>query len=157
MWVGEWAISTNFNATDDFLRKWADAQKLAYSQGAGWLVCLFCLRDKIGHKYNVSPRHSSGTSSLRSRIPSCVNGKGFYSVRELGSTVVLHRSYLEGLRLGYLTQDPSKYNDPNVCTPYRNVSSTTNNSTSSKRGDLSPDSLRRANLHHKRTKRHLLH
>ena len=28
------------------------------------------------------------------------------------------RSYLEGLRLGYLTQDPSQFNDPNVCDPY---------------------------------------
>ena len=54
MWVGEWAISTNFNATDDFLRKWADAQKLAYSQGAGWLVCFFCLCDKVGHKHNIA-------------------------------------------------------------------------------------------------------
>lgn len=25
-------------ATDEFLYQWADAQKLAYSQGAGWIV-----------------------------------------------------------------------------------------------------------------------
>ncbi|KAI9509114.1 glycoside hydrolase family 5 protein [Russula earlei] len=37
LWYGEWALSTQFNATDDFLIKWADAQKLMYSQGAGWL------------------------------------------------------------------------------------------------------------------------
>ena len=30
-----------------------------------------------------------------------------------------HRSYLEGLKRGYLTQDPSKYHNPNVCAPYR--------------------------------------
>ncbi|KAI0258700.1 glycoside hydrolase family 5 protein [Gloeopeniophorella convolvens] len=41
MWFGEWALSTQFNATDDFLRKWADAQKLVYSQGAGWLFWNF--------------------------------------------------------------------------------------------------------------------
>ena len=40
VWYGEFALSTQFNATDDFLRKWADAQKLMYSQDAGWLVCL---------------------------------------------------------------------------------------------------------------------
>ena len=34
----EWGLPTEFNATDTFLAKWADAQKLAYSQGAGWLV-----------------------------------------------------------------------------------------------------------------------
>jgi hypothetical protein len=38
LWFGEWAISTNFNATDQFLSDWADAQKMAYSQGAGWIV-----------------------------------------------------------------------------------------------------------------------
>ena len=38
MWFGEWSISTNFDATDAFLKDWADAQKLAYSKGAGWIV-----------------------------------------------------------------------------------------------------------------------
>jgi hypothetical protein len=38
LWYGEWSLATQFNATDDFLYKWADAQKLAYSQTAGWLV-----------------------------------------------------------------------------------------------------------------------
>jgi hypothetical protein len=32
LWFGEWAITTNFNASDAFLNKWADAQKLAYSK-----------------------------------------------------------------------------------------------------------------------------
>jgi hypothetical protein len=39
VWYGEFSLATQFNATDDFLRKWADAQKLMYGQGAGWLVC----------------------------------------------------------------------------------------------------------------------
>jgi hypothetical protein len=30
-------------------------------------------------------------------------------------------SYKEALRLGYFTQDPTQYNDPNVCEPYINV------------------------------------
>ncbi|KAJ7230652.1 hypothetical protein GGX14DRAFT_411654, partial [Mycena pura] len=37
LWFGEWGLATNFNATDDFLCKWADAQKLAYSKDAGWI------------------------------------------------------------------------------------------------------------------------
>ena len=73
----------------------------------------------------------------------------------MSSTMMpFHRSYLEGLKRGYLTQDPSQYNNPNVCAPYRNVSSTANNSTSSKRDNFSTDSLRRASLRHKRSKRH---
>lgn len=39
--TGEWAISTAFNTTDDFLRGWGDAQKLAFSQGAGWIFWNF--------------------------------------------------------------------------------------------------------------------
>lgn len=38
LWFGEWALSTQFDASDDFLRDWADAQKLAYSKGQGWIV-----------------------------------------------------------------------------------------------------------------------
>lgn len=38
LWFGEWGLPTQFNATDAFLFKWADAQKLAYSKGAGWIV-----------------------------------------------------------------------------------------------------------------------
>jgi len=41
LWFGEWGLPTQFNATDAFLFKWADAQKLAYSQGAGWLFWNF--------------------------------------------------------------------------------------------------------------------
>lgn len=44
LWFGEWALSTQFDASDDFLRDWADAQKLAYSKGQGWIVRRFSLR-----------------------------------------------------------------------------------------------------------------
>jgi hypothetical protein len=37
----EWGLSTQFNATNEFLKKWADAQKFSYSKGAGWLVSYF--------------------------------------------------------------------------------------------------------------------
>lgn len=36
--IVEWGLSTQFDATDDFLKKWADAQKLNYGKGAGWIV-----------------------------------------------------------------------------------------------------------------------
>lgn len=41
LWFGEWALSTQFPASDDFLRKWADAQKMAYSKDAGWIFWNF--------------------------------------------------------------------------------------------------------------------
>lgn len=37
----EWGLPTQFQATDSFLRQWADAQKLAYSKGKGWIVSCF--------------------------------------------------------------------------------------------------------------------
>ena len=40
LWFGEWSISTNFDATDEFLNQWADAQKFMYSKSAGWIVSL---------------------------------------------------------------------------------------------------------------------
>ncbi|KAF5357442.1 hypothetical protein D9757_011587 [Collybiopsis confluens] len=41
LWFGEWGLPTQFDATDAFLQGWADAQKLAYSQGAGWIFWNF--------------------------------------------------------------------------------------------------------------------
>lgn len=74
LWFGEWAITTQFdNATDDFLRDWADAQKLAYSQGAGWIVSQIILLVQLS-KLVQSPRlHSSGTSRSR-----CLNWPVIY-------------------------------------------------------------------------------
>jgi hypothetical protein len=34
----EWSLATEFSATDEFLKKWADTQKLTYGKGAGWFV-----------------------------------------------------------------------------------------------------------------------
>ena len=36
--------------------------------------------------------------------------------------LIISRSYLEGLERGYLTEDPSKFNDPHVCDPYYGTS-----------------------------------
>lgn len=36
---GEWSLATQFSdPTDDFLSQFADAQKLMYRQGKGWIV-----------------------------------------------------------------------------------------------------------------------
>ena len=40
LWFGEWSLATNFDASDDFLRDWADAQKLAYGLSQGWIVSI---------------------------------------------------------------------------------------------------------------------
>lgn len=41
LFFGEWGLPTQFSATDAFLMKWADAQKLQYSKGAGWIFWNF--------------------------------------------------------------------------------------------------------------------
>ncbi|KAF8307333.1 glycoside hydrolase [Clavulina sp. PMI_390] len=41
MIFGEWSLGTAFNTSDQFDRDYGDAQKLAYSQGAGWLFWNF--------------------------------------------------------------------------------------------------------------------
>jgi len=94
VWVGEWALSTQFDATDAFLKQWADAQKLIYGQkqSAGWIFWNFKL--------------------------------------EAGNPLGRQWSYFEGLDRGYLTQNPSKFHDSNVCVPYRKSS----RSTISRRG-----------------------
>ncbi|KZT39279.1 family 5 hypothetical beta glucosidase from glycoside dehydrogenase [Sistotremastrum suecicum HHB10207 ss-3] len=83
LWFGEWALSTQFDASDDFLKKWADAQKLTYSQGAGWLFWNFKIEN----------------SDLEGDYPR-------------------QWSYFEGLKRGYLTQDPEAMHNPQVCEPY---------------------------------------
>ncbi|KAF9234083.1 glycoside hydrolase family 5 protein [Melanogaster broomeanus] len=87
LWFGEWGLPTQFNATDEFLYKWADAQKLAYSQGAGWIYWNF-----------------------KTEISNLTNGNG----------LARQWSYLEALKLGFMTQDPAELHDPDVCKPYIN-------------------------------------
>ena len=43
LFFGEWSVSVGFNATVDFRKQWADAQKLTYGKSAGWIVSLPCL------------------------------------------------------------------------------------------------------------------
>ncbi|KAI0026642.1 glycoside hydrolase family 5 protein [Vararia minispora EC-137] len=42
---GEWSVAINFAQTDEFLSIWADAQKMSYSQGAGWIFWNFKIED----------------------------------------------------------------------------------------------------------------
>ncbi|KAG1863532.1 glycoside hydrolase family 5 protein [Suillus subalutaceus] len=81
LWFGEWSLDTQFNATDEFLYQWADAQKLAYSKGAGWIYWNFKIE----------------TSNLTN-----------------GTARARQWSYLEGLELGFFTQDPAAFHDPNI-------------------------------------------
>lgn len=127
MWFGEWSISTNFDATDDFLNQWADAQKLMYSKSAGWIVSvLYRIKTKVA---DADCRLSSfGTSN--SRIPrlqlrSRGNGKGIFLLF-VGPKLIpcYHRSYYKGIELGYLTEDPAAYHNPDVCAPYINSTKT---------------------------------
>ena len=73
LWFGEWSLGTNFNANDTFTRDWADAQKMAFSQGAGWIVrCLLLQCGLI-----LRAVYSSGTSaSRRARRPMTLEGFG---------------------------------------------------------------------------------
>ncbi|KAI5123185.1 hypothetical protein M0805_003952 [Coniferiporia weirii] len=80
---GEWGLPTQWTPSDAFLVEWADAQKRAYSVGAGWIFWNFKVEQ----------------STLAG---------------DLGQTW----SYFEGVESGYLTKDPSKMNNPNVCDPY---------------------------------------
>ena len=43
---------------------------------------------------------------------------------ELKLTPHFARSYYKGIELGYLTEDPAAYHDPNVCAPYINTTQT---------------------------------
>ena len=65
LWFGEWALPTQFRATDEFLYKWADAQKFAYGKDKGWIVCR--VYSFISRKIDTHILSSSGTS--RSRYP----------------------------------------------------------------------------------------
>ncbi|KAK0497583.1 glycoside hydrolase superfamily [Armillaria luteobubalina] len=80
---GEWSLITQFNATDDFLYKWADAQKLAFTKGAGWIFWNF--------KVEISTQ---------------------------AGDLARQWSYLEGVKRGFFTRDPSKLNDTHVCNSY---------------------------------------
>ena len=145
LWFGEWGLPTQFNATDEFLYKWADAQKFAYSQGAGWLVrtprhLIFVETLLIA---NVLVLELQDWDISRHKWDcSCKTMVSQYTLRlHMKVLIQISRSYLEGVKLGFLTKDPSQLHDPNVCAPYINKTSssvpgsnlTGSNSTTSRR------------------------
>ena len=96
LWFGEWAISTGFNATDEFLYKWADAQKLVYSQGKGWLVSLLRPLLPCRHRHadgDICDVNSSGTSKLSTlswRQTSRANGARHIHPRNTSDLIATH-------------------------------------------------------------------
>ena len=60
-WFGEWSLTTFFQPTDEFLRQWADAQKLVYNKSKGWIV------RKHRQIYVPRPRPNAITSSGASK------------------------------------------------------------------------------------------
>ena len=77
LWFGEWGLPTQFNATDEFLYMWADAQKLAYSQSQGWIVSASALLPSLLAVLSTICESSFGTSrssSPRLRVTSRANG-----------------------------------------------------------------------------------
>ncbi|CAE6498075.1 unnamed protein product [Rhizoctonia solani] len=43
---GEWSLATNFNASKEFLRDWADAQRFIYAgQADGWIFWNFKIEE----------------------------------------------------------------------------------------------------------------
>lgn len=122
LYPGEWSLATNFPSvtSDAFLKKWGDAQKLAYSKGAGWMF------------WYVALTFDSAGSRLTRQI--CRNWKV-----DADADVPDQRmwSYRDAVAGGVMTRVPSAVFDVDVCAPYKNMSTTT--TTAGKRA-----------LHHRR-------
>jgi hypothetical protein len=103
VWFGEWSLGTQFNASDAFLKKWADAQKLIYGQGAGWLFWNF----------KIEKSELEGNFPRQWYVPLIPSFE-----RDLMAT--FGRSYFEGVASGYLTRDPAQFHNASVCDPYFN-------------------------------------
>lgn len=102
--IGEWAISTNFTTTDDFLRKFGDAQKMVYSQGAGWMFWNW----KVDSDAMV-PKQKMWCGKSH-----CIWLEGHDALISLP-----FRSYRDALASGVLTPQPGHYFDVDVCAPYQ--------------------------------------
>ncbi|KDQ06470.1 glycoside hydrolase family 5 protein [Botryobasidium botryosum FD-172 SS1] len=92
--TGEWSLAVAFNTTNHFLKKWGDAQKLAYgSNGAsGWMFWSW----KIAPEAQTYP------------IPN----------------TAIQWTYKDALAAGLFTQDPNDVFDRHVCDPYVNKTAT---------------------------------
>lgn len=109
---GEWSLKTAFATSDiSFLKDFADAQKLLYSGGSGWIVNLALFIIVFVRKTTV---FSFGTSRL-SIMP--FNGNLLYCQYNQ-ITDEMFRDYILAVKKGIFPVDPSKYNNPNVCKQY---------------------------------------
>ena len=65
---GEFSLATQFHASDSFLNDFADAQKWAYSQGAGWIFWNFKTEksnmDYMSRQWCVTHIYSSSQTYL---------------------------------------------------------------------------------------------
>ena len=78
--------------------------------------------NKEGRVTDGRSSSSSGASNLRTlRVQVACKGNGVERLTPVGRielTLCLSRSYYKGIELGYLTEDPAAYHDPDVCAPY---------------------------------------
>lgn len=65
--MGEWSLATQFASNDTWLAVWADAQKLAYSKAAGWIVSIKSIFP-IRAADMISSLYSTGTSRLKNLL-----------------------------------------------------------------------------------------
>lgn len=122
LYIGEWSLAVAFNTTDAFLKKWGDAQKLAWAQGAGWVFwqvfIMSLLRIATAH-----PKINKQELEDRSRWPD-VPGLGWLytmvtrnlPIKKAPSlTLCSFRSYRDAVKAGIFTAKPDEYFDKNAC------------------------------------------
>ena len=117
LFFGEWSLATQFNTTDEFRAKWSDAQKYAYTQGAGWIVSLtYCFCDELAADRSFSLQFW--------------NFKFEDSAQTVADGDYPHAwSYFIGVEKGILTKDPSQLHNPDICVPYIGATSTATSTT----------------------------
>ncbi|MBW0536866.1 hypothetical protein O181_076581 [Austropuccinia psidii MF-1] len=108
---GEFSLATDFNATDDQLRAWGDAQRFWFSQENYWTF-------------------KKSECKLLGLVP-C---KRFWSFRlgaptepDLTPQFIKQWSYLQAVESGVWPREPSEYFNPSVCEPYINNIRNANN------------------------------
>jgi glucan endo-1,6-beta-glucosidase len=88
------------------LEKWADAQKIAYSKGAGWIYWNFKTEEFDASGNELARQWSAAQLS---------DGRDTL-------TDFVCRSYEEALVRGYMLWDPAAVHNASVCEPYVTIS-----------------------------------
>jgi hypothetical protein len=86
-----------------FVKQWGDAQRLAYSKGAGWIYWNF----------KTEQYDADGNDLARQWLASKFDLGIWHTLMHL-----VHRSYEEALRRGYMLWDPTAVHNASVCDPY---------------------------------------